>query len=66
MKMKDTWKDAVHKQRIALAQLLSTPLGNIARRCEAVWGERDQLDIILSDELATVPHCVFLYALDTR
>jgi hypothetical protein len=64
--MKDTWKDAVHKQRIALAQLLSTPLGNIARRCEAVWGERDQLDIILSDELATVPHCVFLYALDTR
>jgi len=64
--MKDTWKDAVHKQRIALAQLLSTPLGNIAQRCEGVWGERDQLDIILSENLATVPHCVFLYALDTR
>ena len=64
--MKDTWKDAVHKQRIALAQLLSTPLGNIAQRCESVWGERDQLDIILSENLATVPHCVFLYALDTR
>ena len=64
--MKDTWNDAVHKQRIALAQLLSTPLGNIAQRCESVWGERDQLDIILSENLATVPHCVFLYALDTR
>jgi len=64
--MKDTWKDAVHKQRIALAQLLSTPLGNIAQRCQSVWGERDQLDIILSENLATVPHCVFLYALDTR
>jgi len=64
--MKDTWKDAVHKQRIALAQSLSTPLGNIAQRCEGVWGERDQLDIILSESLATVPHCVFLYALDTR
>ena len=64
--MKDTWKEAVHKQRIALAQILSAPLANIAQRCQSVWGERDQLDIILSENLATVPHCVFLYALDTR
>ncbi len=62
--MKDTWKEAVHNQRIALAQILSTPLATIARRCEPVWGQRELLDRILSESLATVPHCVFLYALD--
>jgi hypothetical protein len=62
--MKDTWKEAVHNQRIALAQLLSAPLANIASECEKVWGQREQLDRILSEHLASVPHCVFLYALD--
>ena len=62
--MKDTWKEAVHNQRIALAQLLSAPLANIASECEKVWGQREQLDRILSENLASVPHCVFLYALD--
>ena len=64
--MKDTWKEAVHNQRIALAQLLSEPLAHIAQRCEPVWGQRDQLDIILSETISTVPHCIFLYALDTK
>lgn len=62
--MKDTWKEAVHNQRIALAQLLSAPLANIAMECEKVWGQREKLDRILSENLASVPHCVFLYALD--
>ena len=62
--MKDTWKEAVHNQRVALAQLLSNPLATIAARCEPVWGQREQLDQILSEALDTVPHCVFLYALD--
>jgi hypothetical protein len=62
--MKDTWKEAVHNQRIALAQLLSAPLANIASECEKVWGQREQLDRILSENLASVPHCVFLYVLE--
>ncbi|UCB55470.1 MAG: PDC sensor domain-containing protein [Thiotrichales bacterium] len=64
--MKDTWKEAVHNQRIALAQILSTPLANVANRCEPVWGQRELLDRILTESIDTVPHCVFLYALDTR
>jgi hypothetical protein len=64
--MKDTWKEAVHNQRIALAQILSAPLERIAKRCEMIWGQRELLDRILSESLVTVPHCVFLYALDTR
>ena len=62
--MKDTWKEAVHNQRIELAKLLSAPLAEIARRCEPVWGQRELLDRILSESLMTVPHCVFMYALD--
>ena len=64
--MKDTWKEALHNQRIALAQMLSDPLARIARRCEPVWGQRELLDRILVESLVTVPHCVFLYALDTN
>lgn len=64
--MKDTWKEAVHKQRIALAQILSEPLASIAQRCEMIWNQREQLDRILSESIASVPHCVFLYALDSR
>ena len=64
--MQDTWKQAVHNQRIALAQILSTPLATIARCCESVWGQREELDRVLSEHLDSVPHCVFLYALDTN
>jgi len=64
--MKDTWKEAVHNQRVALAQILSAPLACIAQRCEMVWGQRELLDRILSESLATVPHSVFLYALDAN
>jgi len=64
--MKDTWKEAVHNQRVALAQILSAPLACIAQRCEMVWGQRELLDRILSEGLVTVPHCVFLYALDAN
>jgi len=64
--MKDTWKEAVYNQRVALAQTLSAPLACIAQRCEMVWGQRELLDRILSESLDTVPHSVFLYALDVN
>jgi hypothetical protein len=64
--MKDTWKDAIHQQRITLAQLLSAPLARLAEKCAAVWGQREALDIVLNDGFAGVPHCLFLYAIDTN
>ena len=64
--MTDTWKDAVHRQRIALAEMLSTPLAQLAEQCAAVWGRREEIDIVLTDGFRKVPHCLFLYALDTR
>jgi len=64
--MKDTWKDAIHQQRIKLAQLLSKPLARLAEECATVWGQREAIDIVLNDGFASVPHCLFLYALDTN
>ena len=63
--MQDTWKEAVHNQRVTLAAMLSEPLAAIAKRCEPVWGQRDAMDHILVEGLETVPYCLFLYALDS-
>jgi hypothetical protein len=64
--MKDTLKDAVHRQRVALAELLSAPLAKLAGKCAAVWGRREELDIVLTDGFRGVPHCLFLYVLDSK
>ena len=64
--MKDTWKEAVHNQRIALAQMLSEPLAHIANRCGSIWGQREETDKILLDGLTSVPQCLFMYALDSN
>jgi len=63
--MKETWKDAVHRQRIVLAERLSLPLANLAKNCEPVWGDREKLGKVLIDGFATVPNGLFMYALDT-
>jgi len=62
--MIETLKDAIHRQRISLAELLRAPLENLAEQCAAVWGQREDLDIVLSDNFRKVPHCLFLYVLD--
>jgi hypothetical protein len=64
--MIETWKDAIHRQRIILAEMLSAPLAQLAEQCAAVWGQREELDIVLTDGFRKVPHCLFLYALDTN
>jgi len=62
--MQKALRDAIHRQRIALAELLSNPLASLAEQCAAVWGQREEMDIVLSDGFRDVPHCLFLYALD--
>ncbi len=63
--MKDNWKDAVHRQRAALAEELRQPLQGLAEQCARVWGSREKLDIVLTDGFNSVPYGMFLYALDT-
>ena len=64
--MKKTWKDAVHQQRIALAERLSLPLAKLAANCEPAWENREELGKVLHDGFATVPNRLYMYALDTN
>jgi hypothetical protein len=64
--MKETWKEAVYRQRTTLAEQLKLPLGTLAGQCADVWGQREELDIVLKDHFNNVPYCMFLYALDTN
>jgi hypothetical protein len=64
--MKETWKDAVNRQRVVLSERLSLPLGNIAARCGPVWGNREALDKVLLEGFSTVPNRLFMYVLDTK
>ena len=64
--MDEILKKAIHHQRIALAELLSAPLADLAAKCADVWGSREELDIVLSDGLRAVPYCLFLYAMDAN
>ena len=63
--MKETWKDAVHRQRTVLAERLTQPLASLAANCGPVWGDRDALDKVLIDGFASVPNSLFMYIVDT-
>jgi len=62
--MKETWKDAIQRQRSVLAERLSVPLETLATSCEPVWGNRDELNKVLIDGFDSVPHRLFMYAID--
>ena len=64
--MKKTWKDAVHQQRIALAERLSLPLARLAANCEPAWENREELGKVLLNGFASVPNRLYMYALDTN
>ena len=64
--MKETWKDAVHRQRVALAERLSLPLAKLAASCEPVWDNREALGKVLFNGFSTVPYRLYMYALDTN
>jgi hypothetical protein len=64
--MEKNLKDAIHQQRVQLAELLSAPLAELAARCTEAWGQREALDSILNSSFANIPYCLFLYAVDTN
>jgi len=62
--MIEALKDAIHQQRLSLAELLWAPMEKLAEQCATVWGQREELDSLLSENFRKVPHCLFLYVLD--
>ncbi|WP_455199968.1 PDC sensor domain-containing protein [Kaarinaea lacus] len=63
--MEQNWKVAIHRQREQLAELLHEPLTRLAEQCAPAWGDRDKLDAVLLEGFVNVPHCMFLYVVNT-
>lgn len=63
--MKKSWKDSIYLQREELARKLHEPLAQLAEKCTPAWGDRDQLDAILTQDFISVPYCAYLYCLST-
>lgn len=63
--MKKSWKDSIYLQREDLARKLHEPLAQLAGKCTPAWGDRERLGAILMAGFASIPHCTFLYCVDT-
>lgn len=61
--MHPSWKDSIYLQREQLARLLREPLAHLAEQCAPAWGGREQLNKVLMDGFAGIPHCASLYLL---
>ena len=60
-----SWKDSIYQQREQLAQLLRDPLARLADQCAPAWGDREALNAVLLAGFSSIPHCKFLYCVDT-
>ncbi len=63
--MKGSWKESIYLQREELARKLHEPLAQLAERCRPAWGDRAQLNAILTEGFSSIPHCSFLYCVNT-
>ena len=64
--MHQSCKDCIYRQREELAFELREPLAQLGKQCTSAWGDKDRLNRILLDGLATVPNCSYRYVLDTH
>lgn len=63
--MQSSWKDNIYQQREQLARILRDPLAGLAEQCAPMWGQREALNTVLLDGFGSIPHCTYLYCLDT-
>jgi len=64
--LQETLQDSIAQQRRALEALLKQPLLEVAQACQKDWGDREKLDAALRAKFDRVPHCKYLYALNTQ
>ncbi|MEW6678335.1 MAG: PDC sensor domain-containing protein [Pseudomonadota bacterium] len=64
--MEKSWKDSIYLQREQLGRLLHDPLAGLADQCAPAWGDREALNRVLLTGFASIPHCKFLYCVDTN
>jgi hypothetical protein len=63
--MQSSWKDSIYLQREQLARILREPLAQLADKCTAAWNDREQLNNVLLEGFAGIPHCTYLYCVGT-
>src|SRR4030065_867686 len=63
--MNRSWKDCIYQQREELAHMLREPLGQLAERCAPAWGDCEALDAGLAEHFSSIPHCSFLYCVES-
>jgi len=63
--MKPSWKESIYLQREQLARMLEEPLLQLAVQCASAWEDRARLNAVLQDSFRAIPHCTYLYCLDT-
>ena len=63
--MQASWKESIYRQREQLALLLREPLARLAEQCAPAWGERERLNEVLLQGFDSIPHCTYLYCVDT-
>jgi hypothetical protein len=61
----DILRSTVAEQRRLLEEQLHEPLGRIAARVGEVWSSREALSAALQAACGELPHCTFLYAVNT-
>lgn len=64
--MNPTWKDSIYRQREELARMLREPIETIAWQITPLWGNRQQLETMLTRHFSSIPYCTSLYVLDTN
>jgi len=64
--MNTALKDSIYQQREVLARLLRDPIEHIAQQVIPCWPNRSQIESILLQNHARLPHCTGLYVLDTN
>jgi hypothetical protein len=55
---------SIEEQKSALSAQLVAPMRQLAQQCAEVWPDKNSLDRVLQQGLASIPLCRLLYALD--
>ena len=60
------FKEVISHKKNALAAFAEEPLTRLAGQSAAAWQNADQLDNVLQQGMALLPHCDLIYAVDTH
>lgn len=64
--MKSNLQESIDRQRNILKGWLSASLGHIAEDCKQVWPQREALEAILTESMAELPYCKYLFLLNVK